>query len=71
MTPFWRGLNNIWSGAEKHEKIEKVTGSRDDKGESAVSSLRLVTAIRGRGVGVPAGLNPEMGFSHTLYTHRF
>ena len=28
MTPFWRGLKNIWSGAN-HEKIEKVTGSPD------------------------------------------
>ena len=30
MTPFWRGLNNIWSDAKKDEKIEKVTGSQDD-----------------------------------------
>ncbi len=37
MTPFWRGLKNILVGCKKREKIEKVTGSRDDKGEGDAS----------------------------------
>ena len=32
------GVENIWLGVQKHGKIEKVTGSRDDgKGRAAVN----------------------------------
>jgi hypothetical protein len=34
---FVGGLECSWLGMLKHEKIEKVTGSRDDKGERCVS----------------------------------
>jgi hypothetical protein len=47
MTPFWRGLKNIWSGAKKREKIEKVTGSQDDGFVGVVmkNSLNRLTLI--------------------------
>ena len=30
-------VENIWLGVQKHRKIEKVTGSRDAKGEVGIS----------------------------------
>ena len=38
------GIKNIGSSAKKHEKIEKVTGSQDDK-------RRVVTLVRNRQIG--------------------
>src|SRR5271170_7073756 len=37
ITPFWRGTEKHLVGCKKREKIEKVTGSRDDKGKGDAS----------------------------------
>jgi hypothetical protein len=40
-------VENIWLGCAKHGKIEKVTGSRDDKKERVVEGERAVAKGEG------------------------
>ena len=37
MTPFWERTEKHLVGCKKREKIEKVTGARDDKGKGGAS----------------------------------
>jgi hypothetical protein len=44
-----RGLEDIWLGVKKHERIEKVTGSQDDKGEGSASMVNWLVVGRTAG----------------------
>jgi hypothetical protein len=56
-----RGAEDIWLGVQKHEGIEKVTGSRDDNSVGVLTAIRLTTfeAYLCNRIVIPTGAYPD------------